>query len=306
MRVPTTISALGLLLIGFPFHGAPMAQAASRLLATDTDARSGENTLLVKDTNDAMKGVPPPKMPAFPSLAPKPRTARGSVKDMNGKPIAGAHIIVQASAAGGFRTDISVRTDAAGLYEMPLPIGVCRVVNADCTVTYNDKTYVLPLRAVASERKYFNSQEGGVENFVLQTYGAADPAAVSQRPESGMNYYGGSVRLVWFQQDVPEGGILELTLQPKGALLGNVPARTLVFRVSNKGTGEAFLNDIPLGRYTMRGKLHAKENTLPLHLKSLRSDEKCADLEVNFESVQGEMATLERSGVQRFDVMLTP
>ena len=264
------------------------------------------NTVMVNDRNDAMKGQPQPKIPAFSTLARRPRTARGMVKDESGNPIVGAHIVVQASAAGGFRTDVSAQTNASGVYEIPLPIGVCQVVNADCNVQYNGQTYVLPLQAVNGERKYFNAQEGGVENFVLQTYGPADPSAVSVRPEHGSNYYGGVVRLVWFHTDLPEGGTFELTLEPQGALLGSVPPRKLVFRVANKGLGEAFLNDVPIGRYTLRGKLYDKGDILPLRFKGLNSEEIGTKMQVDFVPGQSQLAALGHSGVRRFDVLIKP
>src|SRR5262249_32077818 len=133
---------------------------------------SGPGVLLVKDVRDAMKGVGLQKTPAFAKLALKPRTVRGMVRDAAGQPIAGAQIVVQSSAAGGFRTDSRARTNAQGIYEVPLPVGVAQVVNADCTVHYNGQSYLLPLYPVDGECDHFNGQDGHIENFTLRTYGA--------------------------------------------------------------------------------------------------------------------------------------
>ena len=264
---------------------------------------SGANVLLVKDINDAMKGIAPFKTPAFPKMAPKPGTVRGMVKDAGGNPIAGAQIIAQSSAAGGFRTDSRARTNAQGVYEVVLPVGVCQVVNADCTVRYNDKSYLLPLHPVDGERDHFNSKDGHIEHFVLRTWGPAGPNA-EQSPQFGSNYYGGHIRLLEY---VDEGGTFEVTLEPQGPLLGGVKGRTLVFRFPNKGGSEVFLNDIPIGRYLLRARLLDGGEALPLRVKmTFGESTPAASLQVDFEAENGDLASLERSGIKRFDISLEP
>jgi hypothetical protein len=270
---------------------------------------AGPNTLLVKDNNDAMRGIAPPKAPAFPALAKKPRTLRGAVRDAAGKPIAGAQIIVQASAAGGFRTDVRARTNAQGIYEMPLPVGICQVVNADCTVRYNGKSYLLPLHPVDGQRDHFDSKGGHIENFTLRTYGAASEET-ARSPQFGSYYYGGHIRLVWFDSDIPVGsGVIEITLTPQGPLMGGVPARTLVFRLpNNKPQSEAYLNDIPIGKYKMTVRLRDGAESLPVRVMPVfgYDGEPVASLTVEFEPNEGSLASLGQSGVKRFDVMMKP
>jgi hypothetical protein len=259
---------------------------------------SGENVILVKDNKDAMKGVAPPKMPTFPKMAAKPNTVRGMVKDAGGKPVAGARIIAQTSIAGGLRTDSHAITNAGGIYEIKLPIGVSQVVNADCNFPYNGKSYRLPLHAVDGKREYFNARNGHVEHFTLRTFGAGE----------GSNFYGGVVRAIWFGPDIGDTGTLEVMLKPQGPLLGGSAGRTLVFRFLNKGgAGEEFLNNIPIGRYAMSARLIDNGETLPLRLREHSSDEApTSTLQIEFEPQSGPLAVLGSSGVQRINVMLQP
>ncbi|HVK03451.1 MAG TPA: carboxypeptidase-like regulatory domain-containing protein [Armatimonadaceae bacterium] len=269
------------------------------------EVASGPGVIAVKDIRDAMKGIAPPKPPAFPKLAKKPRTLRGAALDAAGKPLAGAQIIVQASAAGGFRTDVRTRTNAQGVYEMPLPVGVAQVVNADCAVRYNGKSYLLPLHPADGEREHFNSQQGHVENFTLRTYGPAGPDT-AQSPQHGYLYYGGYVRAVWFSQDIPDDGTIEVTLSPSGPLMGGVTPRTLVFRFPSKG-GEIFLNDAPIGRYTLKARFLDGAESLPLRAKKVFGEsELSASLPVEFDPKEGSLASLGQSGVKQFDIMLQP
>lgn len=264
-------------------------------------AVGGANVVLVKDTNDAMKGIAPPPNPTFPALARKPGFARGYAKFADGKPIVGANIILWVSAAGGFRTDVKGKTNAQGLYEIPLSIGICEIVNADCKVTYNGATYVLPLHPVDGEFDQFNSTTGGIDHLTLRTYGPGKDADTS--PKFGENYYGGHLRTVY--SGMGQGGTIEIKLTPQGPLLGGVKGRTLVFRFPN-GASENYLNDVPLGRYTLTARLLDDGEALPIRVNKLFGGEPSSSVQVDFESNGGNLASLGRSGVRRFDVQMQP
>jgi hypothetical protein len=261
----------------------------------------GANVVLVKDPRNAMKGIALQKNPTFPALARKPRTARGYAKFSDGKPIVGANLILWASAAGGFRTSVKGRTNAQGLYEIELPVGICEIVNADVKVNYNGVPYVLPLHPVDGEFDQFNSTSGGIEHLTLRTYGPGKYADTS--PESGTNYYGGHLRLV--PGNFGESGTVEVKLTPQGPLMGGVPGRTLVFRLP-VGPSEHYLNNVPLGRYTLTARLLDDGEALPIRVDKLFADKPSASVQVNFESEGGALASLSRSGVRRFDVVLQP
>jgi hypothetical protein len=265
---------------------------------------AGPDVWLVKNLKNATQGMPPAPLPAFPKMTPKPGTVRGMVKDGAGKPIAGAHLIAWASAAGGFRTSTEGRTNAQGIYEIPLPVGICQIVNADCRVTYNGKTLLLPLHPVDGERDNFNSKDGHIENFVLQASGSAGP--------DGGNY-GAPMRLLTY--NAPLGSTVEVTLKPAAPLLDGSRGRTLVFRFPVKSPSpETFFGGIPIGRYTLTAKVYDGEDALPLRVrKTFRSGDDeddpkpAASLDVNFDSENaGNLASLGRSGIKQFEVMLQP
>lgn len=259
---------------------------------------------LVRDLANATKGMPAPPLPTFPKLAPKPGTVRGVALDGSGKPIAGAHFIAWASAAGGFRTSAEGRTNAQGIYEIQLPIGICQIVNADCRVRYNGKSYLLPLHPADGERDNFNSKTGHVENFVLRTSGIAD--------DTGANNYGAPMRVLSY---VPPKSIVEVTLKPVGPLLDGSQGKTLVFRfppMRATSSSETFLAGIPIGRYTLSAKVYDGDDALPLRARTTFGDDMLnhtlhASLPIEFETEPGaNLASLGRSGIRRFEVTLEP
>lgn len=264
---------------------------------------AGPGVWLVKNLKHATEGMPSPSLPAFPKLAKKPGTVRGIVKDGSGKPIAGAHLIAWSSAAGGFRTSTEGRTNAQGIYEIPLPVGIGQIVNADCRVNYNGKSLLLPLHPVDGERDNFNSKDGHVENFVLRASGSTG--------EDGGNY-GAPMRLLTYS--APMGSTVEVTLKPAAPLLDGSPGRTLVFRFPvNSPSPETFFGGIPIGRYTLTAQVYDGEDALPLRVRKTFREEgeddpqPAASLEVVFESIKaGNLASLGQSGIKQFEVILQP
>jgi len=269
---------------------------------------SDPNALLVKDPNDAMKGVAPPQTPAFTKMTPKPDHIRGMAKDAAGKPLEGTRIIIESSIAGGIKTSVTARTDAEGIYEIALPQGVCQVVMSGYTVRYNGRSYALPLHPVDGECEYFNAKDGHVEHFVLRTYGVADAANAERAPIYGSYYYGGHMRVLWFAHDIPQGGTVEVTLAPQGPLLDGTSGRTLIFRIPNNNHGgDIALNDIPIGRYTMTARLLEGGEAQPVRAKQTSGDNDFADsLQIDFESTSADQVFAKAGGIKRFDVMLKP
>jgi hypothetical protein len=210
-------------------------------------AVSGANVVLVKDINDTTKGLPPTKLPVFPALAKKPGTVRGYVKDSGGRPIAGAEIAVYSSAGGGFRTTHKGRSNANGLYEVPLPIGIAEIADAQCNVTYNGVNYKLPLLDATGDKTAFDPKTGRIENFVLRTEGE----------------FGGTIRV----HDNVNKGTLEITLTPVGRLLDGSEGRTFVYRYDASDVrGETYLNGMPLGRYKLTARLLDNGEALPMQV----------------------------------------
>jgi hypothetical protein len=207
-------------------------------------AVSGTKTVLVKDPNETMKGIPPTKLPAFPALTRKPGTVRGYILDGGGRPIVGAEIAVYSSVGGGFRTTHKGRSNAAGLYEVLLPAGIAEIADAKCRVVYNGATYELPLLPAKGEKTPFEAKTGHVENFVLRTEGE----------------FGGTIRVL----DNINKGTLEITITPVGRLLDGSVGRTFVYRYDASESSETFLNGMPLGRYKLTARLLDDGEALPM------------------------------------------
>ena len=278
------------------------AGAASKTVAPEV---TGPDVWLVKDFKNAGKGMPTPPLPTFPKISGKPGVVRGIVLDGGGKPLANAHLVAWASAAGGFRTSHEGTTNAQGIYEIPLPVGICQIVNADCRVTFGDKEMQLPLHPADGTRDEFPSDSGHVENFVLRTSGTAN--------ENG-NSYGAPVRVL--THNTPDGCIVEMTLKPVGTLADGTRGKTLVFRWKGAKAGlsgtETLIEGVPLGAYTLTACVYDGEDKLPLRAKPSyheRDEDEppfVTSLPVKFESENTGRASLGRTNVRRFEVTLEP
>jgi hypothetical protein len=261
--------------------------------------------LLVTDKHDTMKGQPVGPMPSFPQMSPKPGRVRGMVKDASGKPLAGAKILAEMSAAGGFRTSASGTTDANGLYDFAVPAGAGRVVMNGYSVRYNGRTFGLPLHPADGQCEDFSSTKGHVENFVLRSYGIADPARVEEAPNYSGHYYGGALSVYWLVDDIPQGGTMEITLTPQGPLIDGSKGRTIVYRVRNdQHGGNLELNNIPIGRYEMAARLLEDGEGIPVQISKRKGQTAYVDtLTVDFEPKKSDMVFAKSGGIERFDVM---
>lgn len=274
-------------------------------------AIGGANVLLVKDPHNVMKGVTPPKNPVFAKIPVRAGYVRGLVKTMSGQPIQGATIVVNSSAIGGLRTSITAKSNAQGLYEVVLPVGACQVVNCDYQIRYNGKTLLLPLHTLDGQREIFNSRSGHVENFVLRIWGIANSTEAEKSFEYGAAYYGGQIRIQWFTDVIPETGILQVTLAPQGPLLDRTQGKTFVVRVLAKKGGasmnDCFVNNLPIGRYSLKAEVLDAGDRLPLKLKQVYSSEEPTEkMLIDFKPFSTVYASHERSGIERFDVVAQP
>lgn len=262
--------------------------------------------LLVKDYNDAMKEETPSKAPAFPSMTARPGTIRGMVKDSVGRPLAGARVIVESSALGGFRTSVTATTDSRGVYQATLPEGSCRVVMSGYTLPYKGRSYALPLHPADGACEYFNSRKGHVEHLVLRTYGIANPAEAEQTPSYGRHYYGGHIRLMWLSEDIPPGGTIEIALTPQGPLADGSKGRPLIFRLpNNRSGGDLNLNDIPIGQYLLTATLRESGEAHPIRVRKARGEGAGADsLLIDFEPEASSQVFTHTGGIKRFDITL--
>jgi len=204
-----------------------------------------------------------PSMPNFPSLSTKSNTARGYVADLTGKPLKGAHIGVSSSMGGGYYSSGSGVTDENGYYEFLIPLGAAYFFGTAITVTYNDTPTVMALYPVGGTAS-FPSGNGVVKNFVLLSYGPANPDEVAQQPSNESNYYGGALSFDFntyspsdYYKDpeyLPDNGVIEIELIPaRTGMYGETRAFKIIRQIGNF---ERFsIHNIPIGKYTIKAKL---------------------------------------------------
>lgn len=203
-----------------------------------------------------------PRMPVFPSLSAKSGIARGYVADLRGKPLKGAHIGVSSSLTGGFYSSGSGLTDDNGYYEFTIPTGAAYFFGTAVTVTYNDTPAVMALYPVGGTTS-FPSGSGVVKNFVLLSYGPANPDEVAQQPNNESNYYGGAL-LFYFNinyagdrpipEYLPENGVIEIELIPVGTgLYGETKSFKITKKIGNMSTFN--VHNIPVGKYTIHARM---------------------------------------------------
>jgi len=255
------------------FAQTPAAKSAASPLAsgplTFTLSANQQNVNVMKS---AM-----PALPAFPLLTPKPGVVRGYVKDAKGHPLQGAVIGVRSSAAGGFYSGASAKSDAKGYYEITVPWGAASFYAAGYTVDYGEGRAALGLHPADGEADSFASANGHVENWVLLPYGIGDRDNASEQPQYAGNYYGGSLSIGYSISDpqspdtysLPSGGDIEVTLTPDGSLIDGSTGRSLVIhRHVKEGILDNFyINNVPLGQYHISAKILVNGDSKPLHLK---------------------------------------
>ncbi|GAB3424497.1 hypothetical protein GCM10027516_25050 [Niabella aquatica] len=204
-----------------------------------------------------------PRMPVFPSLSARAGVARGYVADLSGKPLKGAHIGVSSSLTGGFYSSGSGLTNDNGYYEFIIPAGAAYFFGTATTITYNETPTVVALYPVGGTTA-FPSGSGVVKNFVLLSYGPANPDEVAQQPNNESNYYGGALSFNFninyagdpYQNPeyLPEDGIVEIELIPVGTGLYGETKSFKITRQIGDYTGFSIQN-IPVGKYTINAKM---------------------------------------------------
>lgn len=203
-----------------------------------------------------------PKIPAFPKLACKPGFVRGFVKDARGKPLANAHLGVRSTAAGGLYSGAQGKTDARGYYQIAVPFGAAHFYNAGYSVSYGKGRVAMGLHPADGEVTPFASNVGGVENFVLLSYGITNPDEAQKNPEYDGNYYGGGVTFTWSTDDSRPGPTdllansqVEITLSPQGKLLDGSTGKTIVIRKRVPTySGLFYVANIPSGTYRLSAR----------------------------------------------------
>lgn len=202
-----------------------------------------------------------PRMPNFPSLSVKKNIARGYVADLRGKPIKGAHIACSSTMTGGWYSSGTGITDDNGYYEFQIPAGAAYFFGTAVTVTYNNTPAVMAVYPVGGTTA-FPSGNGVVKNFVLLSYGPANPDEIAAHPNNETNYYGGALYF-WcnvnypgenYEGYLPSNGVVVIELTPvEPCMYGE----TKSFKITRQmGDMQVFnIVNIPVGKYTIKASL---------------------------------------------------
>ncbi|MCD9027119.1 carboxypeptidase-like regulatory domain-containing protein [Luteimonas sp. BDR2-5] len=180
--------------------------------------------------------------------------ATGKVTDTQGRPIAGAKILLDNSVFYASYIDGTTRDD--GSYRIKVQPGAWKA-DASFRKTYNGRTYVLELDPDNDDS--FN-EDGVVRDFTWKLEG--------RTPGNEYGYYGGFIQLsqaIGFYEDMEA---IELTLTPHGPLIDGSPGKTLRLRVGDHYWVDRYqVEDVPIGRYMVTATLQGDDGPRPLKIQ---------------------------------------
>ena len=195
--------------------------------------------------------------------------ASGRVTDTQGRPMAGATIVI--NNALWYNRNIVLKSGTDGTYRFVLPGTDAWYVRGTAEVEYNGRTYTIELKPDYAAA--FAGTEGHVVNLQWTMTGEMP------KDFGAGGYYGGEV-----QMDAGVGlfdldGVV-LTLTPTGPLLDGSAGQVITRRVV--GTmGFLRLRDVPIGRYSVR----ATRNGDPLLIRMRYAASSQSVIAADFEPV---------------------
>ena len=179
--------------------------------------------------------------------------ATGLVVDTRGEPIAGAKILLDNTVF--YASYINGSTAEDGTYRLKVQPGAWRAY-ASIKRDFNGRTHSLDLHP---DNVDSFDDSGAVRNFTWKLEG--------RKPDNDWGYYGGLVK-VFNETGFYEMENVEITLEPDGPLIDGSQGRTLVLRLGDNYWRQlAYLEDIPIGRYTASAVLLDGEHRQPLKLR---------------------------------------
>lgn len=186
-------------------------------------------------------------------------TAYGTVKDMQGRPLAGVRIKMDNSLSSG--QDFEAITDKNGKYQVQVGIGSF-IAFATFKAEFEGKFYDYELEC--TDNAPFNSRERTERNFVWKIQG------IKKAPLSS-GYFGGSVYVDRFPGDTTySSSLITFNLTPIATIDGS--AKTIVTSLNEDPNR---LLDIPVGKYRIEAK---HKDGRVLKLRTLNSGEFTTEL----------------------------
>ncbi|WP_114792686.1 carboxypeptidase-like regulatory domain-containing protein [Niabella yanshanensis] len=233
-------------------------------------ATSREFTILGPQFYVDLMGRQRPKLPAFKRTNVKPGSLKGHVKDIYGRPLAGAQIGVRSSIIGGSYSSASAISDVNGFYEILLPVGNIEIWGAKYLMDYESAKAPVSLFPADSNLNSFNSTSGAVKNFILLPYGQGRPDEIGKGPYWPSSYLGASIHLSYILRtqslplpgSFPVGSIIVISLTPLDLVHADEKISFTIRKVIE--STELYINNIPLGRYKIEIKL---ENGAPVLMR---------------------------------------
>jgi hypothetical protein len=198
---------------------------------------------------------------AGPSQGRQADVIAGAITDARGKPIPGAEftVSIRGTTIAGERTSFSPPVDKDGRYAQRVPAGVY-AISARMIYEYNGKRYTLDLHPDDDQRRErtYESRDGVVKDFRWRTTGLEPGEDAANQ----YYWYGGRVQPQQASSDDAlnlryPGGMVEVTLTPRGPLIDGSTGQTITQPLPTDRLNRAWIDDVPIGRYTASAKLIA-------------------------------------------------
>jgi hypothetical protein len=246
--------------------------------------------------------VVPSKFPATPK---RPGYVTGRVLTSAGQPLVGADISITGISGSGGNAKFATKSGAGGLFSLPVPNGIYRVV-ADWKTRYNDHNYKFDLHPVDGiDTVAHRSAPGIVKDFRLQISGLR-PGQEAGKPNTfgeSTKYYGGHISVSAHRQYgtptgfvyFPQGSTLVMTLTPRTKLIdgstGSIRTyrHTLPSNVTYYEYLSWYIDDIPIGLYTVTVEMvgvDGKVQVVPVKLTKNVNDTFTPSVPLDFEPGQ--------------------
>jgi hypothetical protein len=223
----------------------PLLLAATALACSDAPAPTAPPA-----APPATGAPPPPPAPTPPPTAPPASggahayVVRGTATDTEGRPVAGAEVVVDNALLSN--SAVTGTTGGDGGYRLTVPDGSWRVY-ARVDVTYHGRRYRFDLHP--SDHDSFAGRDGAVRDFRWRLTGPTPPT-------SGRPHHGGAVDIL---QDPNSDHLhkenVELTFTPEGPLVDG-SAGGVITRRGGPPRSETFskIVDVPIGRYRVTAR----------------------------------------------------